>query len=205
MNVLFKLLVLGIAAILQGCAMATFLFPHLISSGGAASIGVLFHFLFKIPFATSLWVLNVCLLLAAVKWLGKTRTLWTIYCVSVTSITINIISSEMTQPMSNVVIDLTIGSIIFGIGIGILFKMGASSGGMDILALILSKTKGFPPGKSLFVINGSILLSTGLIVDWKIVLYGLICQFIGTRILDMICKVQYRQKLNKPMVAQKTY
>jgi uncharacterized membrane-anchored protein YitT (DUF2179 family) len=202
MSLLTKILILGTAATIQGIAMATFLFPHLISSGGAASIGVLFHYILNVPFAITLWVLNAGLLLAAVKWLGLSRALWTMYCVSVTSATINIISPQMTQPVSNVVIDLMIGSIIFGFGIGILFKMGASSGGMDILALILSKTRGIPPGKALFVINGSILLFTGLIVDWKIVLYGVACQFIGTRILDVIYKVQFKPKFNEIRKAQ---
>ena len=188
---------MGVAAIIQGIAMATFLFPHFIPSGGAASVGVLVHYLLKIPYAWTLWMLNAGLLIAAVKWLGKSRAMWTIYCVTVTSATINYISPQMTHPVSNVIVDFMFGSIIFGIGLGLLFRMGASSGGMDILALIISKKSGVSLGKTLFAINGSILLLTGLVVDWRIIIYAIACQFIGTRIVDMISRFQLKAKFSK--------
>lgn len=194
MNILIKSIILGIAATIQGVAMATFLFPHFIPSGGAASVGVLLNYIINLPFAITLWVVNASLLLAAVKWLGKSSALWTMYCVSVTSATINFISPFMKNPISNVMIDLTFGSVVFGIGLGILFRMGASSGGMDILALILSKTKGLSPGKALFWINGSLVVLTGIVVDWKIILYALVCQYIGTRVLDQIYKFPIKSR-----------
>ena len=108
MNILLKSCILGIGAIIQGSAMALFLFPHLIPSGGAASVGVLFNYLLNVPFAISLWILNACLLLAATKWLGKSSALWTMYCVTVTSATVNLITPAMIQPISHVLIDLTV-------------------------------------------------------------------------------------------------
>lgn len=197
MNVVRKGTILGIAASIQGLAMAMFLFPHFIPSGGAASVSVLLNYLLHVPFAITLWVLNAALLLAAVKWLGKENALWTMYCVTITSLVVNFLNSYLIGTVSFVFVDLLIGSILFGIGIGILFRMGASSGGMDILALIISKLKGYTPGKTLFVINGSVLLLTGIVVDLKIILFALACQFIGTRILDIICQVEYKRSLNR--------
>ncbi|MGM0851340.1 MAG: YitT family protein [Bacillota bacterium] len=197
MNVLKKGTILGIAASIQGLAMAMFLFPHFIPSGGAASVSVILNYLLHVPFAITLWVLNAGLLLAAVKWLGKENALWTMYCVTVTSFVVNFLNSYLIGTVSFVFVDLLIGSILFGIGLGILFRMGASSGGMDILALIISKLKGYTPGKTLFVINGSVLLLTGIVVDLKIILFALACQFIGTRILDIICQLEYKRSLNR--------
>ncbi|RBP06639.1 YitT family protein [Rossellomorea aquimaris] len=160
-------------------------------------MSVLLNYLLHVPFAITLWVLNAALLLAAVKWLGKENALWTMYCVTVTSFVVNFLNSYLIGTVSIVFVDLLIGSILFGIGIGILFRMGASSGGMDILALIISKLKGYTPGKTLFVINGSVLLLTGIVVDLKIILFALVCQFIGTRILDIICQLEYKRSLNR--------
>jgi uncharacterized membrane-anchored protein YitT (DUF2179 family) len=115
------------------------------------------------------------------------------YCVTVTSGVVNLTSPFIKSTVSFVFFDLLIGSILFGIGIGILFRMGASSGGMDILALIISKLKGYTPGKTLFVINGSLLLLTGIVVDLKIILFAIACQFIGTRILDIICQLELKR------------
>ncbi len=196
MNGLRKGAILGVAAITQGIAMSVFLFPHLIPSGGAASMSVLLNYLLHIPFAITLWVLNVSLLGAAVKWLGKENALWTMYCVTFTSGVVNVVSPYISGPPSFVIVDLLFGSLLFGIGLGLLFRMGASSGGMDILALIISKLKGYAPGKVLFVINGTVLLLTGIVVDLKIILFAIACQFVGTRIVDIIGKLDFKGKLS---------
>ena len=195
MGVLRKAVILGLASTIQGLAMAVFLFPHFIPSGGAASVSVLLNYLLHVPFAVTLWVMNACLLGAAVKWLGKENAFWTMYCVTVTSVVVDAADPLMTGTVSFVFVDLLIGSILFGIGVGVLFRMGASSGGMDILALIISKMKGYSPGKTLFAINGSVLLLTGIVVDLKIILFAIACQFIATRILDIINKFDIRRSL----------
>lgn len=195
MGVLRKAVILGLASTIQGLAMAVFLFPHFIPSGGAASVSVLLNYLLHVPFAVTLWVMNACLLVAAVKWLGKENAFWTMYCVTVTSVVVDAADPLMTGTVSFVFVDLLIGSILFGIGVGVLFRMGASSGGMDILALIISKLKGYSPGKTLFAINGSVLLLTGIVVDLKIILFAIACQFIATRIVDIINKFDIRRSL----------
>ncbi|MCS0655458.1 YitT family protein [Cytobacillus firmus] len=190
MHVLNKSLILGIAAGIQGIAMTFFLFPHFIPSGGAASLAVLFNYLLDIPYSVTLWILNVGLLLAAAKWLGKSSVIWTLFCVSVTSVTIDFLTPYITEPLNPVLMDLLLGAAVFGVGVGILFRMGASSGGMDILALIISKARGSAPGRTLFYINGSLLLLTGVVVDWKVIVYAVICQMIGTRMIDLIYKLE---------------
>ncbi|MBG9444449.1 YitT family protein [Cytobacillus firmus] len=190
MHVLYKSLILGIAAGIQGIAMTFFLFPHFIPSGGAASLAVLFNYLLDTPYSVTLWILNVGLLLAAAKWLGKSSVIWTLFCVSVTSVTIDFLTPYITEPLNPVLLDLLLGAAVFGVGVGILFRMGASSGGMDILALIISKARGSAPGRTLFYINGSLLLLTGVVVDWKVIVYAVICQMIGTRMIDLIYKLE---------------
>ncbi|MBY6051742.1 YitT family protein [Cytobacillus firmus] len=190
MHVLYKSLILGIAAGIQGIAMTFFLFPHFIPSGGAASMAVLFNYLLDTPYSVTLWILNVGLLLAAAKWLGKSSVIWTLFCVSVTSVTIDFLTPYITEPLNPVLLDLLLGAAVFGVGVGILFRMGASSGGMDILALIISKARGSAPGRTLFYINGSLLLLTGVVVDWKVIVYAVICQMIGTRMIDLIYKLE---------------
>ncbi|MCC3649116.1 YitT family protein [Cytobacillus firmus] len=190
MHVLYKSLILGIAAGIQGIAMTFFLFPHFIPSGGAASLAVLFNYLLDIPYSVTLWILNVGLLLAAAKWLGKSSVFWTLFCVSVTSVTIDFLTPYITEPLNPVLMDLLLGAAVFGVGVGILFRMGASSGGMDILALIISKARGSAPGRTLFYINSSLLLLTGVVVDWKVIVYAVICQMIGTRMIDLIYKLE---------------
>ncbi|MDQ0242870.1 uncharacterized membrane-anchored protein YitT (DUF2179 family) [Bacillus fengqiuensis] len=183
-----KAIILALASALQGTAMSLFLFPHYIPSGGAAGIGVLLYYVWNVPYATSIWLLNAGMIVAAIKWLGKSSALWTMYCVGTAALTINTLSPTIHHPIGNVWVDLVVGGILFGFGVGVLFKMGASSGGMDILALIISAFTKWTPGRVLFWINSSILLAAGLVIDWKVIMYALICQWIGTRVIDMVGK-----------------
>ncbi|OEH91578.1 YitT family protein [Bacillus solimangrovi] len=193
MNIFYtKAIGLTIGAAIQGLAMALFFFPHAISSGGAAGISIILNALFDIPHATTLWLLNIVMLFIAVKWLGKQSAIWTIYCVTVTSFVVSHLSLE--GPINSVVFDLAVGSVIFGVGIGILFRLGASSGGMDILALIISKASKKPAGRILFWINTIILLMTGFVVNVQVIFFALLSQWVSTRIIDIIGKVRIRVK-----------
>ncbi|MFC9538848.1 YitT family protein [Lysinibacillus sp. NPDC056959] len=185
---LFKALILTLASAIQGAAMSIFLFPHYIPSGGAAGIGVLLNYIWDVPFATSIWLLNAVMVIAAFKWLGTSNAVWTMFCVGAAAFTIHSISPHIHHPIGNVWVDLVIGAFLFGFSVGILFKMGASSGGMDILALIISSFIKRPPGSILFWINSLILLVAGVVIDWKVIMYALICQWFGTKLIDFIGK-----------------
>lgn len=182
------LIYISFGAILQGLAMAMFLFPYDIPSGGAAGIAILLNYFFQLPYGVSLWLFNIVLLLVAVKWLGKKKTIATIYSVTVTSITIFILEfSELTGINSHLLpVDLAVGAVIFGCGVGVLFRHGSSSGGMAIAALLIEKYRKKPPGKSLFWMNSLIFLSISIVKDWKIIILAILCQWIATKVIDYV-------------------
>jgi uncharacterized membrane-anchored protein YitT (DUF2179 family) len=188
-----------IGAFLQGVAMAIFLFPHFIPSGGVAGIAILNEHFFKIPLALTLWVINFGLLLLAVKKLGKSTALWTIYCVAVTSVTVDWLTSFIQTPVNIIGLDVFYGAIIFGTGVGILFRFGASSGGMDIVALILANWTGKKPGSILFWINSFVLLLTALTVGYQVIVFALICQWVSTRIIDFVRILDLKKKTKQYM------
>ncbi|WP_207634177.1 YitT family protein [Halalkalibacter urbisdiaboli] len=187
----YTLVTLGGA--LQGLAMALFLFPHSIPSGGAGGLAVLLNHWFNIPLSFALWFVNFSLLLLAIKWLGNASAIGTMFGISITSLSIYFFNLNMYLPPSNVWIDLLIGSIILGCGIGILLRQDVSNGGMGVLALIFSKHRNIPPGKPLFLLNGSIFVLTAYIIDWHIVIQALISQGLATRIVDFVFKIKWKQ------------
>ncbi|WP_231603411.1 YitT family protein [Bacillus sp. FJAT-27231] len=186
MSIALRIAALAFGAFVQGIAMTFFLFPHQISSGGAAGLSIILNFLFQTPYSATLWMLNAVMIVIAFKQLGKSNAAGTMFCVTVTAVTIHVFSPFITEPLSYPAFDLAIGASIFGIGLGILFRLGASSGGMDILALIISKWRGVKPGRTLFYINSTILLLAGFIVDVKTIFYALACQWISGKIIDLL-------------------
>ncbi|MFN7249601.1 MAG: YitT family protein [Anaerobacillus sp.] len=190
-----SIIFISVGAFLQGFAMSIFLFPHDIPSGGAAGVAILMNYFFSLPNGVSLWLFNFVLLLIALKWLGKSKALATIYAITITSVTITAIES-MNVTIGYLFVDLVIGAIIFGCGVGILFKNGLSSGGMAIVALLIEKYRGKRPGRSMFFTNTAIFLLISLVKDWKIILLAILCQWISTKVIDFV----YQNKVVKPEV-----
>ncbi|WP_231584190.1 YitT family protein [Domibacillus indicus] len=194
-----KVLFWTAGAAIQAAAMSVFLFPHAVSSGGAAGISILMHYLFEVPYAASIWGVNAVMIVLAVKWLGLKTAAATMYCVTVTAAAIDFLTPFFPVPPGTIWMDLPAGALLFGIGLGILFKSGASSGGMDIAALILSKWRNWPPGRSLFYINTAILIATGLVVDVRTILYAVVCQWLASRIIDIIQSFSIEAMRKKPL------
>ena len=140
-------------ATLQGISMSIFLFPHSIPSGGAAGLAILMNHLFHFSLGFSLWFANFVFLLFALNYFGFTWTIRTILAVAITSTIVTIITSHYPFPHIHILIDIIFGSIGFGIGVGLLIRAGASSGGMVIPALMVASYKNWSPGKVMMGIN----------------------------------------------------
>ncbi|MEQ2527098.1 YitT family protein [Bacillaceae bacterium CLA-AA-H227] len=179
-------------AIVQGMAMSIFLFPHSIPSGGAAGLAILVNHWFQLPLGFSLWLANVVFLVFALKYFGYTWTFRTILAVATTSTTVSLFSIKyLIVPHVSIVLDIVAGATLFGIGVGILIRVGASSGGMVIPALMIATYKNWSPGKVMMAINLCIFLLTSIVIDYKIVIYAIICQFISTNIIDFIYELKF--------------
>ncbi|SDL69553.1 YitT family protein [Sediminibacillus halophilus] len=184
-----KATVLGLVtlgATIQGYSMSVFLFPHFIPSGGAGGIAVLFNYWFGLPLSVALWIVNFSLLAAAIHWLGNASALGTMYAITVTSLAVQFFDNPVFLHGGNAWFDLLFGSLILGFGIGILLKQGVSNGGMGVIALITAKYRNIPPGKPLLILNGSVFLLTASIIDWRIVIQAIICQWVSTKMVDFL-------------------
>lgn len=182
-------------AIIQGFAMGVFLFPHSIPSGGAGGITVLLNHWFNIPMSIGLWIVNASMLMVAVHYLGTESTLGTLIGITITSLSVNFFEENVYIPYINSWFDLFIGSLILGIGVGTLLREGVSQGGIGILALIISRSRGIAPGKPLFWINGFIFVLTAYVINWQIVIQAVICQWLSTRVVDLIYELRIRNTL----------
>ncbi|MFL6561933.1 MAG: YitT family protein [Bacillus sp. (in: firmicutes)] len=180
-------------ATIQGMSMSLFLFPHSIPSGGAAGLAILVNHWFHLSLGFSLWLANIVFLLFALKYFGYTWTIRTILSVAITSTTVTFLTALVPHLHISMLVDIVCGSVFFGFGVGLLIRAGASSGGMVIPALLIAAYKKWSPGKVMMGINLLIFLLTGLVIDYKIVIFAVICQFISTNIIDFIIPLKLQK------------
>ena len=180
-------------AFLQGMSMSLFLFPHSIPSGGAAGLALLMNHWFHLSLGFSLWLANIVFLFFALNYFGYSWTIRTIISVATTSTTISILTPMIALPHVHIALDILGGSILFGIGVGLLIRVGSSSGGMVIPALMIASYKNWSPGKVMMGINLLIFLLTALVIDYKIVIYAIFCQLLSTNIIDFIYAFKFQR------------
>ncbi len=189
--------------LLYAFAFCALILPHEIVIGGVAGIGTLVLFATNglIPVAVTSYVVNLLLLAAAYKIVGKTFVLRTIFGVTVVAIGIGFFESmfmSIGHPLvPDRVVSVALGGILCGVGIGTTFIHNGSSGGTDIVAAMVAKKSNVSIGRTMIfvdmtIVSMSIFLPfTGTIeerIEARIptIVYGLIVTFIVSYVTDMI-------------------
>lgn len=186
-----KLGFIMLGCVFQGFGMGVFLFPQSIPSGGAGGIAILMNHWFEIEMGLSLWIANFTLLLIGIKYLGKKFALWTFIGITMTSLFVDLFENNIVIIHRYIFLDLIMGSVFLGTGIGILMRHRVSNGGVGVIAFIISHWRGIPPGRPLFTINTSIFIINALVINWKIIFLAIISQWIATTIVNFIYRVEF--------------
>lgn len=171
---------------IQGLGMGLFLFPHSIPSGGAGGIAVLLNYLFNMSMGPALWLVNFSMLIIGVKVLGKRFGLWTFIGITMTSVSIHFFETTIYIDDRNIFYDLVFGSMFLGLGIGLLMRKGVSNGGIGVIAFIIALRRNIPPGKPLFLINCFIFLITAAMINWSIIIFAFLSQWMATSVVDFV-------------------
>lgn len=79
-----------------------------------------------------------------------------------------------------------------GAGVGMCFRAGFSTGGTDIIVLVVQKITGKSVGQLGFIVNGIILLVAGLVYGWELALYSLVSIYVTTKVIDLFYIQQYK-------------
>lgn len=161
-----------------------FLIPNNMVGGGVTGISAILLYAFNIPVSVSFFVINLVLLLIALKVLGKAFGMKTVYAIIIASVFYEIVPPLIPQvfideiAISNGKLLCAIfGGVCAGLGIGISFSQGGSTGGTDIVALMIVKYRNVSAGRvilllDIFIIASSLLLPPNEILDANGVVVG---------------------------------
>ncbi|WP_130858740.1 YitT family protein [Gracilibacillus phocaeensis] len=136
--------------------------------------------------STGLILLCLNIPVAILGWfmVGKGFTIYSFVSVVATSFFLEVI--PIIEISSDIMLNAVFGGVIAGVGVGITLKWGASTGGSDIIAMILSRMKDKPIGGYLMIINGFIIMIAGVLNEPENALYTLIGLYVTTRVIDGI-------------------
>ncbi len=181
-------LILTIAVSISSLGWAGFLIPSNIIGGGITGLSSTFYFLWGWDVGVTSLIINAFLILLAIKILGLSYGVKTIYCTVIFSLLLSFLTKHFTEPIvSDVFIATLIGAALGGVGTAILFINGGSTGGNEIIAMIINKYKNISLGRILLSLD-VIIISTSYIVfhDIEKIVYGLITMAIFSYCIDMV-------------------
>lgn len=179
------LTILGV--LITSAAISLFLTPNKVVCGGVSGISTILYHVFSLPPGLTFATLNVILLLAGLKVLGWSFTVKTLLGSGLLSVCVQLFS-YLPPLTENVVLAAIFGGVLYGIGIGISFVAGASTGGTDILGRLLqSKFPSLPIGKLLLVVDGIIIFASLIVFrNVDLTLFGIVALFLYTCSVDWL-------------------
>ncbi|MGQ7409494.1 YitT family protein [Streptococcus suis] len=145
-----------------------------------------------LPIAVVYYGLNIPLLLLAWYKIGYKFTIFTFITVTFSSLFIQFMPSVTltTDPLVNAIF----GGLMLGTGIGFALRNNVSSGGTDIISLIIRQKTGRQVGSISLMVNILIMLIAGMTFGWKFALYSMVALFISSRMTDAIFVKQKRMQ-----------
>ncbi|MCE5342551.1 MAG: YitT family protein [Eubacteriales bacterium] len=184
--------------IVLGCVLAAmaypmFLVPNAIAPGGLTGIATILYTLFGTPVGTVSLLLNVPLFLIGYRSMGRVFAFRSLVATVLFSLLIDWL------PLHAVTEDMLLGSlfggILMGLGLGLILRGGATTGGSDMVArMVHVRFQHISVGAFLFFIDFCVVLAAGFFIRVESALYAFISIFVGARVIDMVVEGFDRQK-----------
>jgi uncharacterized membrane-anchored protein YitT (DUF2179 family) len=185
-----KVVIICVGALLNAIAMNFFLIPADVYASGFTGISQLVSRIaseyssFTISTGILLLLLNIPVAILGWMKIGKSFTVYSFISVLLMSFFMELL--PIISVSEDLLLNAVFGGVIAAVGIGMTLKWGASTGGLDIIAMILSRMKDKPVGTYFFFMNAIIIVSAGYLFGWEKALYTLVTLYASTRVIDAI-------------------
>jgi uncharacterized membrane-anchored protein YitT (DUF2179 family) len=166
-----------------------FLIPNEITTGGVTGIAALVFFATHIPVGIPYFCINALLLLGSIKILGFKFSLKTIINVFILTTLLSFMQSIIKEPLvqGEIFMSCILGGVLCGLGLGLVFNFKGSTGGTDIIALIINKYRNISLGKGLLICDLLIISSSYTIFhSIEKIVYSLVVMGVVSYTVDMV-------------------
>ncbi len=181
----YALVVVG--AVLVALAADLFLIPNQVVSGGVVGVATIVYYLLDTPVGLVSLLINLPLFLAGLRWAGGLRfALRTGLAVVVLSLAIDLLPPYLPEVTDDPLLYTLYGGLLDGLGMGLVFRAGGTTGGTDILARLLKRVSDLNLGGILLAINVAILGAAALVFGLEPALYALLVAYVSSRVIDLV-------------------
>ncbi|MFC5650785.1 YitT family protein [Paenibacillus solisilvae] len=178
-----------------------FIIPNQLMEGGVTGIAILLNYALNWPLSISTLVLNIPLFILGWRILGRAQIGYSIFGTVSLSVFLALMEKLIRlgwivpfQTSNDYILAVLYAGVTLGLGLGIVFRFGGTTGGADIIARIASKMKGWSMGQIILTLDVIIIGSSLIYIPKEKVLYTLVAVFIASRMIDFIQEGAYAAK-----------
>lgn len=194
-SIVKQYLVIALGGILCAVSINIFLVPNHFLSGGVSGLAIISFFLFGLPIGLQIFLMNLPLIYAAYRFIGKEYTVITVFGTVLFSLVVDATRFLAdTNVLDDPMLAAIAGGLLSGIGSGLVFRVGGNLGGLDVVAAIVKKYYSLNIGFVGFSVNCVIMLLAATIFGLKLALLTLLSMFVSATIIDKVIEGFNRRK-----------
>lgn len=175
-------------AIVQALAVALVIDPNSMAPGGVTGIAIIMNRVTQIETGTLIWCLNVPILIMGTWKFGWKFIVSTLYCTGLVSVLTNIFSAVFPPLTQDIFLASIVGGALMAVGIGLVFKAGATTGGTDIIVKVLRVKMPHLKTGALFLSIDAVIVFCSIFVFKNVdrALYSGITVMVSSMVLDVV-------------------
>jgi len=180
----YTVMVIGLA--LYAFGITAFLIPLKIAGGGVTGISMLIYYATGFGTGYTYFIINIFLVLIAIKVLGVNFGIKTIFSMSIIAVLLTVMQRFVNEPiLKDMFLSSVLSGILGGVGIGLIFNEGGSTGGTDIIAMIINKYRNISPGRIIMYCDVIIIASSFLVLrSAEKLVYGYVSMWVVSYSID---------------------
>jgi uncharacterized membrane-anchored protein YitT (DUF2179 family) len=198
MERLQSLLPIWLGTAIYAFGLHYFIIPNQLMEGGITGVALLINYIFHVPLSITTLMINIPLFVIGWKFFGKQSMLYTIFgTVSLTFflwVMEWLINKGWLVPFrteQDYFLVTAYAGLTLGVGLGIVFRYGGTTGGTDIIARIIRQWKGWSMGQIILLIDSLVIGSAIFFIPKEQILYTFVAVFITSKVIDIIIEGAY--------------
>lgn len=187
-EILLDILICSAGAFIYAAGVNCFVSPNEISSGGATGLAILANHLWNLPIGTVMFVINIPLFIISLIVFGKGFIVKTLFSTFMTSLFIDAGTLFLPVYEGDKILAALFGGAIMGVGLGVIFTRGSTSGGTDIMGRLLKKAlPHLSMGRLVMICDLFVVLLAGVVYkNIESILYATIVFLVSSKSIDLV-------------------
>lgn len=179
-----QVLLVLLGTTISALSFSQLIVPNQMLSGGVTGLSLIIYRLTGWPAGTMLLLINIPILILGYRKIGGRFILLTILAVASFSFLIDFLPTRAA--VDDLLLAAVFGGALNGFGLGLVLRAGGSTGGTDIIGVVLNRLYSFSVGEVLLYFNAAIVLASALLFNLTAALYTLISMFVTSRVVDAL-------------------